>query len=216
MKKVKKSLLQPPYRQKDLISVNSFIGFCQKYDIGTTKDELEYFEKEGLLYPVVRVNRGLVEYKRVLADYDGKGSEEWRFIPKEHIARAKKQYKFKEIDKATTYGHGSILSGSDNWLDWYVKHSLAIFPARTKFKEWSSYRSNQTWATNPKKLGYDYETFYTPYQIYPLQFIQSRRSLTIKNATPIVSRRTATIKKTIPLLCTILVYQKIRGYIKRL
>ena len=113
MKKVTKAQLQPSFRQKDLISVNSFIGFCQKYDIGTTKDELEYFEKEGLLYPVVRVNRGLVEYKRVLADYDGKGSEEWRFIPKEHIARAKKQYKFKEIDKATTYGHGSILMGKD-------------------------------------------------------------------------------------------------------
>lgn len=91
MSKVRKSQLQPPFRQKDLKSVSSFIGFCQKYDIRTTKDELEYFEKEGLLYPVVRVNRGLVEYKRVLADYNGKGNEEWRFIHNEHLAQAKRE-----------------------------------------------------------------------------------------------------------------------------
>jgi len=39
MKKVKKNLLQPPFRQKDLISVSSFIGFCHKYDIKTANED---------------------------------------------------------------------------------------------------------------------------------------------------------------------------------
>lgn len=182
MKKVTKANLQPPFRQKDLVRVSSFIGQCHKYDIRTTNHELEYFEKEGLLLPAVKINRGVVKYKRVLGIFDDKGQTEWRFIPLEHMSRAKKEYKIKEVDKPIIYGHGSILKGSDDWLDWYMDNKLVTFPAKTKFKEWSKLKSSQTWATSPKKLGYDYETYYASYQMYPLQFIQNRRSITIKNA----------------------------------
>jgi hypothetical protein len=38
----------PPLKAKD------FIDFCEKRGIGTNESELEFFEKEGLLYPIIR------------------------------------------------------------------------------------------------------------------------------------------------------------------
>lgn len=43
------------YLQNPPFKTDKFIGFCKQRDIHTNENELEFFEKEGLFYPILRV-----------------------------------------------------------------------------------------------------------------------------------------------------------------
>lgn len=50
--------MQPPFRARDLLGLDSFIIHCDQLGILTGKRQLEYFDREGILLPAVRVNPG--------------------------------------------------------------------------------------------------------------------------------------------------------------
>jgi hypothetical protein len=182
VKGVPKSQLQPPFREKDLLPVSDFIRYCEDYGIKTDAEELEYFEKEGLLFPAVRVYRGVVELKKVFADFDGTGREEWRDVSKADLPAVKAKYKVKKIDRPTYYRWGSLWM-EEGWLDEYKKLGLVVYPARQKFRPWKDYElPNIGYPTNWRVLANAAETFYTRLQMYPLTFMQRHQSITIKNS----------------------------------
>lgn len=176
MKKVKENL-QPPFRQKDLLTLSGFVRHCKESGLDTDKEQLEYYEKLGLLYPAVRVTPGIVEYKRVLAVFDGK--EEWRYTPKSEENKLRP----KKVDPKTYYGYGGFYLGTPNWLDWYTERDMVIFPAQSKFRPWKEYEGSRVADFTTTKLKLSYESFYTGHQIFPLKELQSRLSITIKDET---------------------------------
>lgn len=60
-KRVSKRELQPPFREQDLLVVSRFIDHCKHHGITTDKSELEYFEKDVILLPAIRVRYGVFE-----------------------------------------------------------------------------------------------------------------------------------------------------------
>ena len=160
--------LQPPFRQRDLRSLSDFIRYCRDRGVDTSEKQLEYYEKEGLLLPAVRINRGFVEYRKVLVEHEGK--LDWGFVSKARIDRRK----YKDIDRLTYYGYGSIVRDGNDWLDEYKRRGLVEYPAEAEFREWTVYKG--IW---PRRSSYftekplpEYETFYSKYQMFPLKQIQ--------------------------------------------
>ena len=45
------------YLQNPPMTTDKFVEFCKKQGIQTTKEELEFFEKEKLLFPIIRIER---------------------------------------------------------------------------------------------------------------------------------------------------------------
>lgn len=101
---VPREQLQPPFRQKDLLSVDRFIRYCRQYDIRTDKEELEFFDQENLLLPAVSVRREIASLKKIYADFDGKGVKEWRYVNNSDLH----QFHYEEIDPAPYYDFGAI------------------------------------------------------------------------------------------------------------
>ena len=170
-----KKQLQPPFRQKDLLDLSDFIRHCKDRGVDTSEKQLEYYEKEGLLLPAVRINRGFVEYKKVLVEHEGR--LEWRFVFKCQLDKIE----YKEIDRHNYYGYGSINKVGDDWLDEYKRRGLVEYPAECDFREWTAYKG--VW---PRRSSYftekplpEYETFHSRYQMFPLKQIQGGLRITV-------------------------------------
>ncbi|MFC1799478.1 hypothetical protein ACFL2Z_01000 [Candidatus Eisenbacteria bacterium] len=182
-----KSSLQPPFRQRNLLTVSAFIRHCSKHGIRVTADELEYFEKEGLLFPAVRVHPGVIAFRRVLADFKGRGVEEWRYVLADQLAAVRRKWDVKKVERQKYYGRGGLHTGEDGWLDWHLERDMVIDPAREQFRPWKSYENRGHYVRNPDDLAGVYEAFYCPLQMYPLNFVQSRRVVRITNENLLLS-----------------------------
>lgn len=170
--------MSPPYRGKDLMTVSSFISFCKKHSVRTDRQELEFFDKQSLLLPACRVFYGYVMMSRIYATFDGKDSPEWRYTYRGEEA----VFNPLEIDPKPYYTHGSISHGDDNWLDFYQERGMLITPGKIEYIPWQTYTSREpTFTTDPDAYNDFAETFYTPYQMYQLRWLQTRLTLTIKN-----------------------------------
>jgi hypothetical protein len=170
--------LAPPYRAKDLMTVSSFISFCKKHSVRTDREELEFFDKQSLLLPACRVLYGSVEMSRIYAVFDGQKAPEWRYTPKGEEA----VFNPIEVDPKPHYMHGGISHGSDNWLNFYEERDMIIIPGKIEYVPWKTYADKEpTFTTNPEAYNDFAETFYTPYQMYQLHWLQSRLTLKIKN-----------------------------------
>jgi hypothetical protein len=179
-KRITKKQLQPPFREQDLLTTDAFIRYCGDYGIKTDKDELEYFEKEALLLPAVRVFLGAVEFKRILADFDGK--KEWRYVLKRDMRKLRSRYKVKKIDGKTYYKYGVISMGEDGWLERYVKMGLVKCPARQKVRPWKHYELKHFgYTTDWRVFENAAEALYSRLQMYVLPLIQTRLRLLVKN-----------------------------------
>lgn len=178
MSKILKRDLQPPFRQRDLLWTSNFIRYCRNYGIRTNERELEYFEKEQLLLPVVRVNRGWVPHKKIINFKDNDGS-----IKKEGFVYIDDVDKFEheKMDPDIYYSPGGISSSSDNWMKYYEERDMILFPSRSKFRPWKSYHSKQNSYFIKDPQHEEYSTYYAPYQVYLLDFIKDRRRLIVSN-----------------------------------
>lgn len=170
--------LAPSFRAKDLMPISSFISFCKKHSVRTDIEELEFFDKQSLLLPACRVLYGSVEMSRIYATFTGQSSPEWKYVPR----GKEEEFSPIEIDQKPHYMHGGISHGDDNWLDFYQERGMVITPGEIKYIPWKTYTSKEpTFTTNPDAYNDFAETFYTPYQMYQLRWLQSRLTLKIKN-----------------------------------
>lgn len=178
--RIKKSGLQPPFRQQDLLTVSSFIRYCKERGIYTDENQLEYYERLGLLFPAIRVNPGIIKYKRVFANFDGK--DEWRFTPKGYN---KSELKPKKVDKKIYYDYGGLSIGKPGWLGWYLERKRVRYPIKVGFKPWSEYDGNASttsWPSN-KRLTPKYVVLYAKHQVFALKRVQSELSINIRDET---------------------------------
>lgn len=159
---------QEMYLQNPPLKTDKFIDYCKKRGVNTTKEELEFFEKEKLLFPIVRIDRPIGEEKRIkFKKSDGK--EYWR--PEEgglqegetEIERYKvKFYSTYDVFKEDVIGtyHKDLLK---NWLE----EDNIFDPATKDFQEWTTFFDEELKHEKQKIVG-----FYSSFQIYWLEKIK--------------------------------------------
>lgn len=186
--------LQTPFLQPDLLTVSSFVSYCRDNGVLTDERELEYFDKERLLVPAARILMGVVEYRRILSNFQD-GTEEWGFIPAEDLGK----HKIKELDSKTYYDQGALVQsmpglgnvrgfhfGNDGWMDWYSERNMVTYPVKEGYLPWSKLRrpdapSGQMFGDDPKLYEDVSQLMYAKHQIYLLKLIQNRRTIKVKN-----------------------------------
>lgn len=154
----------------------------------TDEEELEYYDKQSLLVPAVRVQRGRVEFKKVYARFDGK--KQWRLVAVEDVPAVKPE----KIGKKTYYDQGSLITsapidkvlggfhyGNDGWLDWYEKRGMVHYPADEEYRPWETFEGDRHFATKPEGFNEVSEMMYSKLQIFPLKYTRDSRTITISN-----------------------------------
>ena len=129
------------------LPTDRFIQYCRDRGIGTSKEQLEQFEKLGIFYPIARVQYPKIKYKVEYID-DGKryrilgklrDGEEWGGDIGEEYAHFWLEKKYSE----------SWLKGGHLWS-----------PTSRPFQPWESFRDED----GCRKI----ESFYSIFQSYPL------------------------------------------------
>ena len=107
---------QEMYLQNPPLKTDKFIDYCKKRGVKTTKEELEFFEKEKLLFPIVRIDRPI-------------GKEE---------GNNTKRYSTYDVFKEDVIGtyHKNLLK---NWLE----EDNIFDPATKDFQEWTTFFSEE-------------------------------------------------------------------------
>lgn len=98
------------YLQNPPMETDEFVDFCKKRGIETAKDELEFFEKEKLLFPIIRIERPIDEEEGV------------KFYLRYNV--------FKEDVTGSYY--------KDLLLNW-IKEGNLFDPATNEFQSWDTF-----------------------------------------------------------------------------
>lgn len=158
-------LQNPPLKTKD------FVDFCKKRGIETKESELEFFEKEGLLYPIIRIDRPIVEEEWIEFKKDDgtfcRPARQRLLEGEEEIRKYKEKY-------YSSYGFDKY--HKNFFLDWLEKGYL-FDPSTKLFKEWSSLKDEE--------LNYDSEkivSFYSSFQIYWLEILKKNYTVQLNFA----------------------------------
>ena len=169
---------QEMYLQNPPLKTDKFIDYCKKRGVNTTIKELAFFEKEKLLFPIVRIDRPIGEEKRIkFKKSDGK--EYWR--PEEgglqegetEIERYKvKFYSTYDVFKEDIVGtyHKDLLK---NWLE----EGKLFDPSTKDFKNWDSFVGEELEHEKQKIIS-----FYSSFQIYWLEILKKSFSITLNLA----------------------------------
>lgn len=203
-----RSQMKSPYRPDDLITLSSFINYCKDRGVETSREQLEYYDQYNLLIPVALVNHGIVEFRKVLGDFEGK--EEWRFTPSDGFDASK----YKETEEQLYYAPGGLhigftdpITGKD-WLTLYEEDGMVRYPWKEEFRPWKEYQGKETseyFVKSPDDIGDDYEIFYSKDQVFALKEIH--RTINIKLSDKLLfdptadwNKAGANIHKIIPTL----------------
>lgn len=183
--------LQTPFLQPDLLTLSSFISYCKDNGLKTDQDELEYYDKERLLVPAVRVLVGTVEFRKIYADFDKTGNKVWKYVWSHKLS----EFDYEKLDPEYYYDRNALwLSapqkagksrgfqfGNDGWLDWYLEQSMVVYPAEEDYLPWKLFRGGRSWSKDVSEFEHASELMYAKHQIYTLKIVQQSRTLTIKN-----------------------------------
>ncbi|BDZ67939.1 TOPRIM nucleotidyl transferase/hydrolase domain-containing protein [Methanobacterium ferruginis] len=146
------------YLQNKPLKTKEFIDFCLKRGIKTNEEELEFFEEEGLLYPIIRIERPIGEDEWIKF-YDSKCEEKCR--PASYgLLEGEKEIEKYPVKYYSQYGfdkhfHKYLL----NWLE----EGNLFDPSTKPFKEWSSFEG--------KELDYDSEKIVSFYSVFQLHWL---------------------------------------------
>jgi hypothetical protein len=136
------------YLQNPPIETDKFIKFCKKRGIKTSKDELEFFEKEKLLFPIIRIERPVGDEERIKFKKED-GNEYWR-----------------PAKGGLLTGYGFSEHNKDLLLNW-VKEGNLFDPATKEFQSWDTFLDEEL--EGEKK---EIVSFYSSFQIYWLEKIK--------------------------------------------
>jgi len=158
--------LQPPFRQKDMLEAERFCKYCCENGIRITLEDLETLHEEGLLFPVVKVELGVCEFRRIHADFDG--VQQWRWVAPEHM----EEFKPTAVEIQQYWTTGSLMYGRDNWLDFYESYGLVSFPASQPFVPWER-KLHADFTFDIDEADGVYRFMYDKHQLLCLQIIHS-------------------------------------------
>jgi hypothetical protein len=148
-------LQNPPLKTKD------FMEFCRKRGIDIKEDELEFFEKEGLFHPIIRIDRPPGEEKWIEFEKDGK-----KYCRPAQLGLGEGEKEIRTYQKRYYSPYEFSKHFNKYLLNWLEEGNL-FDPSKKPFKEWSSHKG--------KELDYDSEkivSFYSPFQIYWLEILK--------------------------------------------
>jgi predicted nucleic acid-binding Zn ribbon protein len=141
-----------------------------------TRKSLEKLHREGLLVPAVRILYGVLPFRKIHANFDGK--MDWRFVSPEGVD----QYKPDKVDKRTYWRNGglymsdhewrgvSLHNGDDDWLEWYASRGMIRYPAAEGFR---SYKPPEvsSFTHRLKDVSTRFEYLYDRHQMLALKMI---------------------------------------------
>lgn len=164
------------YLQNPPIEMDKFIDFCKKRGIEATKEELEFFEKEKLLFPIIRIERPVGEEERIKFKKDD-GKEYWR--PAESgLQKGETEIERYKVKYYSSYGFSDGFSehNRDLLLNWLQEGNL-FDPATKEFQSWNNFLGEELEDDKQKIVS-----FYSSFQVYWLEILQKSFSITLNLA----------------------------------
>lgn len=155
------------YLQNPPMTTDKFIVFCKKRGIQTTKEELEFFEREKLFFPIIRIDRPIGEEERIKFKKED-GKEYWR------QASHGLQEGETEIERYSVklYSRYDVFSyHKDLLLNWLEEGNL-FDPAIRDFQSWDTFIGEELEYERQKIVS-----FYSSFQIYWLQKLKQLNSI---------------------------------------
>jgi len=142
------------------MSEMEFGRFLEKRGLYVRGDNLEYFEEQGFLYPIVRVIRPTFMCKKIKRVENGVVKEYWQPLEEGET-----------VEGETKKMYGGIGDITHRLYD-YSKEGLIIFPSKSNFKPWKEYKDGYEETVLP---------FYHPYQAIYVKEILNMTRLTISS-----------------------------------
>lgn len=158
--------------QEAPLNTQLFIDFCKKLGIETNKKELEFFERESLFYPLIRINRPIIEEDWIeFSTPDGN-------IYCRHVSGGLKGNE-KEVKryKKKFYFPYQINEGSKNTLLKWIKGGILFDPSTKPFQEWSSFIDQELSLDSERTIS-----LYSSYQVHWLAILKLNYTLNINFA----------------------------------
>lgn len=160
------------YMQNPPMTTDKFIEFCKNLGVQTSKKELEYFEKEKLLFPIVRIERPVGEEERIKFKKDD-GKEYWR-PAKNGLQKGETEIERYKIKYYSSYGFSE--HNRDLLLNWVEEGNL-FDPATKIFQNWNTFLDEELEHDKQKIVS-----FYSGFQIYWLEILNKSFSITLNLA----------------------------------
>jgi len=145
---LKKFIEYELYLQNPPLETSNFVKFCKDRGLNTNEQELEFFEKEKLLFPIIRIDTPkIIKTSNV----------------KEKVVRG--NYKIKKNEEFISFCNYNLFDeyGKKYLLNW-LKDGLLYDPKTKPFKEWVNFQSNKS----ERKVI----SLYSSFQIFWLQILK--------------------------------------------
>ena len=166
-----------PFHPSYLVSMSSFASYCADNGLRVDQDKLEQLHKEGWFLPTLKIMRGVVEFRKIYADFNG--TTEWRFVYPTDV------HKFSptKIAKEKYYTSGTI-GLNEKWFKWHMDNNMVSYPSQKKYENWKYATGEPDFITDWRKIERYYELFYDKRQMFLLKHIMGRLTLiaSIKDA----------------------------------
>lgn len=159
-------IVQPPYRAKTLLPNLCFISHCRDHDVNIDRQTLETLHQLGVLMPALKVDVGIVEFRRIYAGKNGR--MQWIFVDPDNTD----QFGAKKMDIRMHYHTGSLVTRTDrDWLTWYEEHNMVSIPAKEPFAPWEYPFPDFT--PDPEEATGGYVYLYDQRQFFVLKMIEA-------------------------------------------
>lgn len=160
------------YLQNPPMATDKFIELCKYLGVQTSKEELEYFEKKKLLFPIIRIERPVGEEGRIKFKKDD-GKEYWR-PAKNGLQKGETEIERYKIKFYSSYGFSEY--DRDLLLNWVEEGNL-FDPATKEFQSWNNFLGEELEHDKQKIVS-----FYSRFQIYWLEILNKSFSITLNLA----------------------------------
>jgi hypothetical protein len=157
------------YQQNSLFTVKEFIDFCRKRGIDTNENELEFFEKEGILYPLIRIDRPIGEDEGII--FTDKDGNQFSRPAIDGLNEGEVKIRKENIQYYSSYDFNN--RNKKLLLEW-VKEGILFDPSTRPFQEWSSFKGDLLRFEDNKIIS-----LYISYQIFMLDIIKKSYSINI-------------------------------------
>jgi hypothetical protein len=150
------------YLQNPPMEADKFIKHCEKLGVKTSKNELEFFEKEKLLFPIFRIERTIQESEWIKINIEGKG-ESWKQAcdglkdGEKEIERCKEKY----------YPSYNFTEGDKDLLLSYFEEGHLFDSAQKEFQDWTYFLGEEL-----EDCGQKIVSYYSTFQIFWLEKIK--------------------------------------------
>lgn len=160
------------YLQNHPMETEDFIKYCSDRSIQINENDLEFFERERILFPIIRINRPIYIVETIEYEKDD-GSKGWR-LKEDGLRDGEKEIGKREYPHYSMYGFGEF---DKNHLMKLLADGNLFDPSKRNFREWTSFEGDGLGL-----LKSDFKrvvSFYSSFQIYWIDFIKKYFTMNI-------------------------------------